>query len=313
LRKYILYGDKGVEQVSKYDIIYNNLIRDVLENGEWDTDQQVRTEWKDGNFAYTKAVIGRQIKLDNSEVPILTSKKVFWETAIKEMLWIWQKKSNNVQDLRDMGVNIWNEWEMEDGTIGKAYAWQLANKKRSVKFEREIVDHKLKGIADPFVFEITMELDQVDYLLWELKNKPASRRIKTTLWCVEDLDKMALTPCVYETHWIVKQSKLHLIVNIRSNDLFLGNPFNIFQYYVLQRMIAQVTEYELGTLTFNIDDAHVYDRHIDLVTEQLYLPHYEAPHLWLNPDVKNFYDFKMEDFELRDYKCGKFIRAEVAI
>ncbi len=282
--------------MSKADQVYNQIVSDILENGLWDNDQKVRAKWLDGVPAYTKAIIGTQMKFDNKEVPILTTKEVKWQVAIKEMLWIWQKKSNVVRDLRDMGVNIWNEWEMEDGSIGRAYGWQLANKRRKLNFGHGFV-----------------KLDQVDYLLWELHNNPASRRIKTTLWCVEDLDDMALTPCVYETHWIVKQGRLHLVVNIRSNDMGLGNSFNIFQYHVLQRMIAQVTNYKLGTLTFNIDDAHVYDRHTEPVTEQLNLPQYEAPTLWINPDVKNFYDFTIADFKLENYKCGKFIKMEVAI
>jgi thymidylate synthase len=286
--------------MSIYDKVYNEIISNIIKDGISDNDQNVRPKWSDGTPAYTLSLISQQIKLDNSEVPILTTKKVFWKSAIKEMLWIWQMKSNVVQDLRDMGVNIWNQWEMKDGTIGKAYGWQLRNK------VRKNPDYFTSKSNQPFF------LDQVNYLLWELKSKPASRRIKTTLWCIEDLDEMALTPCVYETHWLVKQNKLHLIVNIRSNDMGIGNPFNIFQYYVLQRMIAQVTNYGLGTLTFNIDDCHIYEKHVKSLKGQLELTQYSAPKLWINPEIKNFYDFSIDDFKLIDYQCGPFIKMEVA-
>lgn len=297
------------------DIQYNNIINNIIKNGFWDKGQQVRTVWDDGTPAYTKSIISQKFRFDNSEVPILTTKKVHWKTAIKELLWIWQLKSNRVQDLRDMGVNIWNEWELPDGTIGKAYGYQLGKKNRELKFSlnvNELYTNSGKNVLVNGVHGFRM-VDQVDYLLHQLKHNPASRRHITTLWNPDDLDGMSLTPCVYETQWYVKENKLHLEVRCRSNDMAVGNPFNIFQYNVLQRMFAQVLGYELGEYIFNIGDAHIYDRHLDKVAEQMNNQMYEPPTLWINPDVKSFYDFTIDDFKLIDYKHGKFIKYDVAI
>jgi thymidylate synthase len=274
---------------------YLDLVRNIIEHGYSDEGENVRPKWADGTPAYTKSLISCKMQFDNSEVPILTTKQIAWKTAIKELLWIWQMKSNRIEDLHKMNVHIWDEWEIKEGkwagTIGPAYGYQLGKKCRKVNGEL---------------------LDQVDYLLWSLKNNP-SRRMITTLWDKDDLDEMALTPCVWKTNWLVKGRKLHLIVGIRSNDMALGNPFNVFQYSVLQRMIAQVTGYELGTLTFDIDDAHVYDRHIEPLKQQLKREPYSAPKLWINPEITNFYDFTPDDFKLIDYKHHPKIEMEVAI
>lgn len=292
--------------LSNFDLQYKMLIEDIMENGVWDTEQYVRAKWTDDTPAYSKSVISKKLHFDNMEVPILTTKQVYWKTAIKELLWIWQKKSNRVQDLRDMGVSIWDEWELPDGTIGKAYGYQLGKPCRSIP--SQLVQYKQHLLAVDYG-----KLDQVDYLIWSLKNNPSSRRHITTLWDKDDLDEMSLTPCVWKTNWLVKGRKLHLIVGIRSNDMALGNPFNVFQYYVLQRMVAQVTGYELGTLTFDIDDCHLYDRHIEPIKEQIKREPYPAPTLWINPDVKDFYDFTPDDFKLIDYKYHPAIKMEVAI
>lgn len=291
--------------MSQADIQYNHIIQEIIEHGIWDKDQTVRTRWEtDGMPAYTKSLICKQMVFDNTEVPILTTKKVAWKTAIKEMLWIWQHKDNNVDNLNKMGVHIWDQWKQEDGTIGRSYGYQMGKKNR-IKLSTKIS----MGSA----FSSYEKLDQVDYLLWQLKENPSSRRHVTSLWNIDDLDYMALNPCVWHTQWLVKEGKLHLIVGIRSNDFALGNPFNVFQYYVLQRMIAQVTGYELGTLTFNINDAHVYERHIPLLQEQIKRQQYEAPELKINPDIKNFYEFTIDDFELVNYKHGDPIKFEVAV
>ncbi|MDQ0417204.1 thymidylate synthase [Croceifilum oryzae] len=277
--------------MSQADQIYNQLVQDILDNGLWDTDQDVRTKWDDGESAYSKSVMNPSLLFENQEVPILTTKKVAWKTAIRELLWIWRDKDNNVDNLEKQGVGIWSKWKREDGTIGKAYGYQLGKKCREVN-----------GTL----------VDQVDYLLHTLRHNPSSRRIMTTLWDIQDLDDMALQPCVWSTHWMVKGSKLHLSVKIRSNDILVGGPFNYFQYYVLQRMVAQVTGIEIGNIHFHIDDAHLYDRHIESAEEQLSLPEYPAPTLWLNPEIKNFYDFTIDDFQLIDYQHGPTLRLEVA-
>lgn len=290
---------------------YKEIIDDILENGEWDTDNNVRTKYADGKPAHTKSWLGYHMEFNNNEVPILTTKYVAWKTAIKELLWIWQMKSNKVQDLRDMDVNIWNEWELEDGTIGSAYGFQLGKKSR-----KHTEDIEVRGGVGNYVhqkFQVKTKIDQVDYLIDQLKNNPSSRRHITTLWNPDDLDDMALTPCVYETQWHVKGGKLHLEVRSRSNDMALGNPFNIFQYNVLHRMIAQVTGYELGKYIYHIGDAHIYDRHIESIKKQVENITYESPKLWINPNVDNFYKFKIDDFQLIDYQHGGKFKYEVAI
>lgn len=301
--------------MSQADIQYNAIIKDILENGKWD--KEVRARWKDGLPAYAKSVLNKQMIFDNSkEIPLLTSKRVPLKDPIIELFWIWQKKSNIVQELRDMGCTIWDEWEMPDGTIGKAYGWQLKNKFRKVKpndillqmIDNDELSDNVKQNDEGFYL-----LDQVDYLLYMLKANPYSRRIKTTLWCVEDLDEMALEPCVYETHWQMWDDKLHLTVSIRSNDMGLGNPYNIYQYSILHRLIAQITGHKVGTICFNIDNAHVYDRHIEALKEQIQNPIYKAPIVLINPTVKSFYDFKLEDITVMGYKHNGTIRFEVAI
>jgi thymidylate synthase len=293
--------------MSKFDEIYERMCKDIIKYGYSDEGEDVRTVWKDGTKAHTQSLLNYPIRLDNSEVPILTSKFVAWKTAIKELLWIWQYKSNSVNTLNAMGVKIWDEWKKSDGTVGKSYGYQLG--KRVFKKSGQLFG----GIGNRIVLDCTYKVDQVDYLLENLKTNPSSRRHITTLWSIEDLDDMALTPCVWATHWQVQGKKLHLTVLCRSNDICLGNPFNVFQYYVLQRMIAQVSGYEVGTLTFNIDNAHIYTRHFMPVLEQLDRPTYEAPTLIINPEVKNFYDFTIDDFKLVDYKHSGKIDFEVAI
>ncbi|MCY7753580.1 thymidylate synthase [Bacillus haynesii] len=279
--------------MSHYDQQYNAIIQKIIESGISDEEYQVRTKWdSDATPAHTLSIMSEKMRFDNSEVPILTTKKVAWKTAIKELLWIWQLKSNDVQVLNDMGVHIWDQWRLEDGTIGAAYGYQLGKKNRTVNGQK---------------------VDQVDYLLHQLKHNPSSRRHLTMLWNPDDLDGMALTPCVYETQWYVKEGKLSLEVRARSNDMALGNPFNVFQYNVLQRMIAQVLGYELGEYIFNIGDCHIYTRHIDNLNIQMKREQYEAPKLWINPDIKNFYDFTIDDFKLIDYKHGDKLTFEVAV
>jgi thymidylate synthase len=278
--------------MNQADEQYKRVIETIIRTGYLDTDHNVRTVWADGTPAHTISCIGQSMIFDNSQVPILTTKKVAWKTAIKELLWIWQMKSNRVQDLRDMGVKIWNEWEQPDGTIGKAYGYQLRKK-------NQLIDG--------------LYVDQVDYLLHQLVHNPASRRHITTLWNPDDLVDMSLTPCVYETQWHVKGGKLHLEVRCRSNDMALGNPFNVFQYNVLQRMIAQVTGYELGTYIYHIGDTHLYTRHVEPVKEQINRESFELPTLWINPEIKSFYDFTIDDFKLINYKHGEKIDMEVAI
>lgn len=307
------------------DIVYGDVIRNINDFGEWDTDAPVRTRWKDGSPAYTKSLINVQMKFDNGNaICLLTQKAVPRKDPVQEMFWIWQYKSNDVRFLRDtLGCKVWNEWEKEDGTIGRAYGWVLRNKRRMVKLKpklREMIENgeirDAKPCYNAFGRRIKsgyVMLDQVDYLIYTLKTNPYSRRIKTTLWSVDDLDRMALEPCVYETHWQLWGGKLHLTVNIRSNDMGLGNPYNIYQYSILHRMIAQVTGHQVGTICFNIDNAHVYDRHMDALLEQIERPMHETPIVEINPEIKSFYDFTIDDITVKNYNPEKSIKLEVAI
>jgi thymidylate synthase len=295
--------------VSKADLIYNNLIQDILDNGEWDKGQNVRTKWaSDGTPAYTKSLITAQMKFDGSEVPILTTKRVAWKSAIHELLWFYVKRTSDVSYLRENKVKIWEEWTKEPTgrmpywNIGKAYGYQLGKQIRTgneIKLGNRYIEFEYKN--------------QVDILIDGLKNNPSSRRHIISLWNIDDLSEMALYPCVWNNQWIVQNGKLHLVVQVRSNDMALGNPFNVFQYYVLQRMIAQVTGYDVGTMTFNINNPHVYERHVEGLEEQIERDPLKAPTLWINPEIKNFDDFTIDDFRLDNYDFHPTISFEVAV
>ncbi|MFT9850225.1 thymidylate synthase [Aneurinibacillus sp. REN35] len=277
--------------MSKADEIYKGLLLDILDHGLWDKDQQVRTKWADGTPAYTKSLVTGQMSFDGTEVPILTTKKVAWKTAIHELLWFYVHRTSDCTYLDEHNVKIWKEWTNPQNNIGKAYGYQLG---------KPIM---IKG-------RIT---NQVHNLIHELKNNPASRRNVISLWNIDDLEQMQLYPCVWSNQWIVQNGQLHLVVQVRSNDMALGNPFNVFQYYVLQRMIAQVTGYQLGTLTFNINNPHIYEKHIEPLKEQIEREPYPAPTLWMNPEIKNFDDFTIDDFQLIEYQHHPSIKMEVAI
>ncbi|MNC02599.1 Thymidylate synthase 1 [compost metagenome] len=292
--------------MSIFDIKYAEIVNNIIDNGMWDKDQNVRTKWADGTPAYTKSIICQQIQLNNGEkheVPILTTKKVAWKTAIHEILQFYKERTSNHEYLRKNNVKIWDEWTRTDGTIGRAYGYQLGKPIRTGKWKT----NPISGFTTPIY------TNQVHKLIDGIKNDPASRRHIITLMNIDDAWDMALQPCVWHSQWLVKEGKLHLIVGIRSNDMALGNPFNVFQYYVLQRMVAQVTGYEVGSITFNINDAHVYERHIEPIQEQMQREGFEAPELWINPEIKNFDDFTIDDFKLIGYEFHPSIKMEVAI
>lgn len=283
--------------MSYADFVYNQLIYDILEDGVWENPENVRPKYAgDGAPATYKSLTGVRMQFNSNEVPILTTKEVPQKDPIEELFWIWQDKSNKIEDLQKRGCKVWNAWEIKDGpwagTIGPAYGYQLGRK-----------CYKVDGVL----------MDQVDYVLHCLKHDRASRGIITTLWDITQLDQMALRPCVWSTQWIVKQGKLDLIVQIRSNDMALGNPYNIYQYGILQRLFAQVSDLEVGKLIFNIGDAHIYDRHEDGLRKQICERPYPAPELWINPEIKNFYDFTTNDIKLINYQHGKKYKYEIAI
>ncbi len=264
--------------MSKADKIFIQNMKDILENGVWDTNMTVRPRWEDGTPAHTIKKFGLVNRYDLSEeLPILTIRKTNFNAAVDELLWIWQKKSNNVNDLNS---HIWDAWADETGSIGKAYGYQLAQK------------HIYKE----------GEFDQVDRVLFDLKNNPASRRILTNIYNFQDLHEMHLYPCAYSMTFNVSGNKLNGILNQRSNDMLVANNWNVLQYSVLLMMFAKVSGLEAGELVHVIADAHIYDRHIPIVKEIIEKEQYDAPTLTLARDVTDFYDFKVEDFILSDYK-----------
>ena len=276
------------DRLTKYDYYYLSIANKILSEGEM---RDNRT----GIKAISLPHVCITIDLEEDGFPILASKFVGFKTAIKELLWIWQMQSNDVRKLQDMNVHIWDEWMQEDGTIGKAYGYQLA------------------------------KYNQVDNLIKTIKEDPTSRRMITTLWNIEDLPEMALQPCAFQTLWNINKGKLNCMLTIRSNDWFLGNPFNVAQYAALVYMIAQVTNYKPGRLTVCINDAHIYENHIPQIQEQLGLvdmnemfdtfitDRFCKPKLVLNEDIKDFYDFTIDDIKLEGYIPGPKIKAEVAV
>ena len=258
--------------------------KEIIENGYTSEGTNVRTRWEDGTEANYYSIVGVSNKYDLSkEFPMITLRNNSGaiKKSIDELLWIWQKKSNKIEDLNS---HIWDQWAGEDGTIGKAYGYQMAR-----KYEFKTKD----GIK---------EMDQVDYVLYLLKNDPSSRRIMTNIFCHDELKDMNLEPCAFGTQWLVKEGKLHLILNQRSQDMLAANGWNTMQYAALTHMFAQVAGLEVGTLTHNIGDCHIYDRHIPLIEKLIAGETMDvSPKLVINNPTKNFYEFKVEDFEVQGY------------
>lgn len=256
----------------------------ILKDGVSDEGMEVRPHWPDGTPAHTIKTFCYVCRYDASkEFPMLTIRKQAFKNLIKETLWIWQKKSNNIHDL---DAHIWDAWADETGSIGKAYGYQLAKK---------------------YQFPEGMS-DQVDHLIYDLKHNSQSRRIMTNIYCFEDLHDMHLYPCAYETIWDVSNGKLNMTLVQRSGDMLAAaapGGWNCCQYILLMKMIAQVCGYEAGEFVHIVNNLHIYDRHIPLVKKVMQNPIYDAPKLWINPEVKNFYDFKLEDFRLDDYNATK--------
>ena len=268
--------------MSRADEIYRATCLDILENGFWDTDLQVRPKWADGTPAHTVKKFGVVNRYDlREEFPIMTLRRTYWKSAIDEILWIWQKKSNRIDEL---GSHVWDEWADENGTIGKAYGYQLG------------VKHKYpEG-----------EFDQVDRVLYDLKHNPASRRIMTNIFNHADLHAMGLAPCAYSMTFNVTGNTLNAILNQRSQDMLTANNWNVCQYAALTHMIAQVSGLEVGELVHVIADCHIYDRHVDLVKKMLDNPAFEAPRFEIDKSVTDFYAFTKDSFKMVDYQCNKF-------
>ena len=268
--------------MSRADEIFIRNCRDILENGVWDTDRAVRPRWEDGSPAHTVKKFGIVNRYDLSEeFPILTLRRTYWKSAIDELLWIWQAKSNNVHDLR---TRVWDAWADENGSIGKAYGYQLGVK-----------HHYPEG-----------DMDQVDKVLWDLKNNPASRRIMTNIYTFADLSEMALYPCAYSMTFNVSGSRLNAILNQRAQDMLAANNWNVVQYAVLTMMFAQVSGFEPGEFIHVIADAHIYDRHVPVIEELIKNEPKSAPKFIIDPAVKDFYAFTRDSFRVEGYEYSEF-------
>jgi thymidylate synthase len=264
--------------MSLADTIFIDNCRRILKEGVWDTDQKVRPRWEDGSPAHTVKLFGLVNRYDLSkEFPILTIRRTHLKNAVDELLWIWQKKSSNVNEL---GSRIWDQWADASGSIGRAYGYQLG------------VKHQYKE----------GEFDQVDRILFDLKNNPASRRIISNIYVHQDLHQMALYPCAYSMTFNVSGNTLNAILNQRSQDMLVANNWNVAQYAVLVHLFARVSGLRAGELVHVIADAHIYDRHIPLVEQVIENKPFEAPVLSINPAVSDFYAFTPDDVTLGDYQ-----------
>ena len=270
--------------MSRADKLFIDMCTDIIENGYSTEGEKVRPKWEDGTLAYTIKKFGVVNRYDLAEeFPAITLRKTYIKSAIDEILWIWQKKSNNIHDLNS---EIWNEWADPDGSIGKAYGYQLG------------IKHQYKE----GMFE------QVDRVIYDLKNNPYSRRIMTNMYVHQDLHEMNLYPCAYSMTFNVTGDRLNAVLNQRSQDVLAANNWNVVQYSALLMMIAQVTGFKPGELVHVIADAHIYDRHIPIVKELIKRETYPAPKVTLNPDIKDFYEFTVKDFTIEDYVTGPQVK-----
>ena len=279
--KYLLINPpEGI--MSKADEIFIQNCRDIIDNGIWDTDLNVRPKWEDGTPAHTVKRFGIVNRYDLSEeFPILTIRRTYWKSAIDELLWIWQAKSNNVNDLR---ARVWDAWADETGSIGKAYGYQLG-----------IKHHYPEG-----------DMDQVDRVLYDLKNNPASRRIMTNIYNFADLSEMHLYPCAYSMTFNVTGNKLNAILNQRSQDMLAANNWNVVQYSVLTMMMAQVSGLQPGEFVHVISDAHIYDRHVQMVEEIISNQPKDAPKFIIDDTITDFYAFTRDSFKIENYEYAVF-------
>ena len=268
--------------MSKADRIYIDTVRDILRSGVSDEGLDVRPRWADGTPAHTIKKFGVVNRYDlREEFPVMTLRRTYYKSCIDELLWIWQKKSNRVSEL---GSHVWDQWARPDGTIGKAYGYQLG------------VKHQYpEG-----------EFDQVDRVLYDLRHNPASRRILTSLYNFDDLHDMALYPCAYSMTFNVSGNTLNAILNQRSQDMLTANNWNVVQYAVLLHMMARACGLEAGELVHVIADCHIYDRHIPLVEKMIEQEPYDAPTLWIDPEITDFYAFTKDSFRLDGYRYHDF-------
>ena len=267
--------------MSYADKVFVSNIKDILENGFSDEKLPVRPHWEDGTPAHTIKKFGIVNRYNlQEEFPILTIRRTYIKSAMDELLWIWQKKSNDIHQLKS---HVWDSWADENGTIGKAYGYQLG------------VKHKYREGM----------FDQVDRVLYDLKHNPQSRRILTNIYVHQDLSEMALYPCAYSMTFNVSGNTLNAILNQRSQDMLAANNWNVVQYSILVYMMAQVSGLVPGEFVHVIADAHIYDRHIPIVKEIIGNEQFPAPKFTLNPEVTDFYKFTTDDIKLDNYVYNK--------
>lgn len=276
--------------MSYADQLFINMCHDILEHGTSTEGEKVRPKWEDGSFAYTIKRFGVVNRYDlRKEFPAITLRKTALKSCMDEILWIYQRKSANIHDLNS---HVWDEWADESGSIGKAYGYQI-------------------GVKSQYKEGM---MDQMDRVLYDLKNNPFSRRIITNTYVHEDLSEMHLYPCAYSTTWNVTEEKgsdklvLNMVLNQRSQDVLAANNWNVCQYAILLMMVAQVCDMVPGELLHVIADAHIYDRHVDAIRELIGREEYPAPKVHLNPEVKDFYQFTTADLLVEDYQAGPQIK-----
>lgn len=270
--------------MSKADVLFVKMMKKILEEGYSDEGLPVRPKWSDGTPAHTIKTFGVVNRYHlQEEFPALTLRPTALKSAFDEILWIWQKKSNNIHDLNS---HIWDQWADADGSIGKAYGYQLAQKYDFVQGN----------------------MDQVDSLLWQLKNNPASRRMMAHLYNFSDLKEMNLEPCCWSVTLNVTGNTLNMILNQRSQDTLVANNWNVCQYALLLMMFAQVSGLQAGELVHVISDCHIYDRHVPLVKELIARPQYPAPKVRLNPEIQDFYAFTVDDLQVEAYETNPQIK-----
>jgi thymidylate synthase len=276
--------------MSKADQLFVSMCKDILDHGTTTEGEKVRPRWEDGSPAYTIKNFGVTNRYDlREEFPALTLRRTALKSAMDEILWIYQKKSNNINDLNS---HIWDQWADESGSIGKAYGYQIAQK-----------SSYREG-----------EFDQMDRVLYDLEHTPFSRRIMTNMYTFADLHEMNLYPCAYSVTYNVTQGEgdekpvLNMVLMQRSQDILAANNWNVCQYAILLMMVARHVDMVAGELLHVIVDAHIYDRHVDIVRELIERPQYPAPRVSLNPNVQNFYDFTTDDLIVEDYNHGPQVK-----
>ena len=313
--------------MSYADQLFVSMCEDIINNGTDTQGEKVRPKWEDGTPAYTIKKFGVVNRYDlRKEFPALTLRKTALKSCMDEILWIYQKKSNNINDLNS---HIWDEWADEDGSIGKAYGYQIGQKYahhnmtsesiselqkeypsaviRNKAISEDLDNDRVRTTIVPFVY-----LDQIDAVIYDLKNNPYSRRIMINMYNHQDLYQMNLYPCAYSMTFNVTNENgvltLNAILNQRSQDVLAANNWNVCQYAILLMMIAQVCDMEAGELVHVIADCHLYLKHVPIIKELITREQYPAPKVRLNPDIKNFYDFTTNDLIVEDYIAGEQVK-----